>query len=45
VARVRQGDFRTSRAAHPTHYGAITATDLLEHLTKPEVLQTKPAEG
>jgi SAM-dependent methyltransferase len=40
VARVRQGDFRASLAAHPGHYAAITATDLLEHLTKPEVLQT-----
>ena len=40
VARVRQGDFRTILAAQPTHYAAITATDLLEHLTKPEVLQT-----
>jgi 2-polyprenyl-3-methyl-5-hydroxy-6-metoxy-1,4-benzoquinol methylase len=40
VTRVRQGDFRTILAAHPAHYAAITATDLLEHLTKPEVLQT-----
>ena len=40
VAQVRQGDFRTTLAAHPAHYAAITATDLLEHLTKPEVLQT-----
>jgi len=40
VARVRQGDFRALLAAHPAHYAAITATDLLEHLTKPEVLQT-----
>jgi 2-polyprenyl-3-methyl-5-hydroxy-6-metoxy-1,4-benzoquinol methylase len=40
VARVRQGDFRTVLAARPAHYAAITATDLLEHLTKPEVLQT-----
>jgi 2-polyprenyl-3-methyl-5-hydroxy-6-metoxy-1,4-benzoquinol methylase len=40
VARVRQGDFRAILAAHPAHYAAITATDLLEHLTKPEVLQT-----
>ena len=36
VARVRQGDFRAILAAHP----AITATDLLDHLTKSEVLQT-----
>ena len=40
VTRVRQGDFRTVLAAHPAHYSAITATDLLEHLTKPEVLRT-----
>ena len=40
VDRVRQGDFRAILAAHPAHYAAITATDLLEHLTKPEVLQT-----
>ena len=40
VARVRQGDFREILAEHPAHYAAITATDLLEHLTKPEVLQT-----
>jgi 2-polyprenyl-3-methyl-5-hydroxy-6-metoxy-1,4-benzoquinol methylase len=40
VAGVRQGDFRAILAAHPAHYAAITATDLLEHLTKPEVLQT-----
>src|SRR5580704_7414650 len=40
AARVRQGDFRALLAAHPAHYAAVTATDLLEHLTKPEVLQT-----
>ena len=40
VTRVYQGDFRTILAAHPAHYAAITATDLLEHLDKPEVLQT-----
>ena len=40
VARVRQGDFRAILAGHRAHYAAITATDLLEHLTKPEVLQT-----
>jgi 2-polyprenyl-3-methyl-5-hydroxy-6-metoxy-1,4-benzoquinol methylase len=38
--RILQGDFRAILAAHPAHYAAITATDLLEHLTKPEVLQT-----
>ena len=40
VAQVRQADFRVILAAHPAHYVVITATDLLEHLTKPEVLQT-----
>jgi 2-polyprenyl-3-methyl-5-hydroxy-6-metoxy-1,4-benzoquinol methylase len=40
VAGIRQGDFRAILAAHPAYYAAITATDLLEHLTKPEVLQT-----
>jgi SAM-dependent methyltransferase len=40
IPRVRQGDFRSILAAQPGHYAAITATDLLEHLTKPEVLQT-----
>jgi SAM-dependent methyltransferase len=40
VARVRQGDFRAILAAHPAHYAVTTVTDLLEHLTKPEVLQT-----
>jgi SAM-dependent methyltransferase len=40
VDRIRQGDFRAILAAHPAHYAAITATDLLEHFTKPEVLQT-----
>ena len=39
VARVRQGDFRAILAAQPAHYAAVTATDLLEHLTKPEVLR------
>lgn len=38
--RVREGDFCAVPAAHPAHYAAITATDLLEHLTKPEALQT-----
>ena len=40
MAPVRQGDFRAILAGHRAHYAAITATDLLEHLTKPEVLQT-----
>ena len=37
---VRQGDFRLILAGYPAHYAAITATDLLEHLTRAEVLQT-----
>jgi hypothetical protein len=40
VARVRQRDFRAIVAAHQAHCAAITDTDLLEHLTKSEVLQT-----
>jgi len=40
VARVREGDFRVIFAAQPAHYAAITATDVLEHLTKPKILQT-----
>ena len=40
VARIRQGDFRAILGTHRGHYAAITATDLLEHLNKPEVLQT-----
>ena len=40
ITRVRQGDFRAILAAHPAYYAAITATDVLEHFTKPEVLAT-----
>jgi len=40
ITGIREGDFRAILAAHPGHYAAITATDLLEHLTKPEVMQT-----
>jgi 2-polyprenyl-3-methyl-5-hydroxy-6-metoxy-1,4-benzoquinol methylase len=40
VAQVCEGDFRAILAMHPAHYAAVTATDLLEHLSKPEVLQT-----
>ena len=40
ITRVRQGDFRAILAAHPAHYASITATDVLEHCTKPEVLAT-----
>lgn len=38
ITRVRQGDFRAVLAAQPARYAAITATDVLEHFTKPEVL-------
>jgi 2-polyprenyl-3-methyl-5-hydroxy-6-metoxy-1,4-benzoquinol methylase len=40
VPRILQGDFRSILAEQPGRYAAITATDLLEHLTKPEVLRT-----
>jgi 2-polyprenyl-3-methyl-5-hydroxy-6-metoxy-1,4-benzoquinol methylase len=40
IAHVRQGDFRAILAARPEHYAAITATDVLEHFTKLEVLAT-----
>jgi 2-polyprenyl-3-methyl-5-hydroxy-6-metoxy-1,4-benzoquinol methylase len=40
ITGVRQGDFRALLGARPARYAAITATDLLEHLTKPEVLAT-----
>jgi 2-polyprenyl-3-methyl-5-hydroxy-6-metoxy-1,4-benzoquinol methylase len=36
--QVRQGDFRELLSERPGELAAITATDLLEHLTKPEVL-------
>ena len=40
ITGVHQGDCRAILAAHPAHFAAITATDLLEHFTKPEVLTT-----
>jgi 2-polyprenyl-3-methyl-5-hydroxy-6-metoxy-1,4-benzoquinol methylase len=40
IERVRLGDFRAVLGGQPGRYAAITATDLLEHLTKPEVLST-----
>ncbi len=39
VSRVRQGDYRSLLSARAAHFAAITATDLLEHLTKAEVLE------
>jgi SAM-dependent methyltransferase len=38
VANVRAGDFCAFLAEHPGQLGAVTATDVLEHLTKDEVL-------
>jgi cyclopropane fatty-acyl-phospholipid synthase-like methyltransferase len=40
TVQVRQGDYRDLLRAQPGRYAAITATDLLEHLAKPEVLAT-----
>jgi SAM-dependent methyltransferase len=38
--QVRQGDYRTIFRSRPGHLAAVTATDLLEHLSKREVLET-----
>jgi SAM-dependent methyltransferase len=38
LGQVRHGDYRELLAQRPGELAAITATDLLEHLTKPEVL-------
>jgi len=38
--QVRQGDYRDLLRAHEGGLAAVIATDLLEHLTKPEVLDT-----
>jgi SAM-dependent methyltransferase len=38
--QVRQGDYRDLLREHQGQLGAVTALDLLEHLTKPEVLAT-----
>jgi hypothetical protein len=35
-----QDPIRDPCARYPAHHAAITATGLLEHLTKPEVFQT-----
>lgn len=40
VRQVSQGDYRDVLGDRPEHYAAITATDVLEHLGKPEVLAT-----
>lgn len=38
--RIREGDYRDVLAERPGLLAAVVATDLLEHLTKPEVLDT-----
>ena len=40
LGQVRQGDYRELLTERPGELAAVTATDLLEHLTKPEVLDT-----
>ena len=40
LAQVHQGDYLGLLAGCPGQLAAVTATDLLEHLTKPEVLTT-----
>lgn len=40
LEQVRQGDYLAILAAHNEQFAAITATDVLEHLTKDEVLAT-----
>jgi SAM-dependent methyltransferase len=40
IEQVRLGDYRDLLRARPGSLAAVTATDLLEHLTKPEVLGT-----
>ncbi len=40
IEQVGQGDYRDRLTARPGGLAAVTATDLLEHLTKPEVLGT-----
>ena len=40
LGQVRQGDYRELLAGRSGELAAVTATDLLEHLTKPEVLDT-----
>jgi 2-polyprenyl-3-methyl-5-hydroxy-6-metoxy-1,4-benzoquinol methylase len=40
LGQLRLGDYRELLAERPGELAAVTATDLLEHLTKPEVLAT-----
>ena len=39
AGHVKQGDYRSVLGGRPGHFAAVTATDLLEHLTKCEVLE------
>ncbi|HEX3959160.1 MAG TPA: class I SAM-dependent methyltransferase [Trebonia sp.] len=40
LAQVERGDYLSLLAGRPGQLAAVTATDLLEHLTKPEVMTT-----
>jgi len=40
LSQVQQGDYLSLLRERPGRLAAVTATDLLEHLTKPEVLDT-----
>jgi 2-polyprenyl-3-methyl-5-hydroxy-6-metoxy-1,4-benzoquinol methylase len=40
IAQVCLGDYLELLGQHPGYFAAVTATDLLEHLTKSEVLRT-----
>jgi len=40
VPNLTRGDLHDLLRAHPGRYAAVTATDVLEHLTKPDVLAT-----
>lgn len=40
LTQIRQGDYLGLLTGRPGQLSAVTATDLLEHLTKPEVLAT-----
>jgi hypothetical protein len=40
IGRIREGDYRDVLSERAGQIAAITATDVLEHMTKPEVLDT-----
>jgi 2-polyprenyl-3-methyl-5-hydroxy-6-metoxy-1,4-benzoquinol methylase len=40
LVQIQHCDYRTVLAERPAHFAAVTATDVLEHLTKDEVLDT-----